>query len=192
MPKKRRKWIIVLAVLAALSAIGVTLGFMFKKTNAVNTFIPAQLSCTVHEMLDDAEVTDSYASGNKKSDIQVQNTGNVPAYLRVRLVSYFVDAEGSISGAEPSVYPEITLNSGWLAGENHTYYYTKSVEPNGLTPVLCEPFTLSEKSTRNGEDVYTVYQVVEVSAEAIQAAPASAAEDDWAVTVTDGIITAVG
>lgn len=31
MPKKRRKWIIVLAVLAALSAIGVTLGFMFKK-----------------------------------------------------------------------------------------------------------------------------------------------------------------
>ena len=91
-------------------------------------------------MLDDAEVTDSYASGNKKSDIQVQNTGNVPAYLRVRLVSYFVDAEGSISGAEPSVYPEITLNSGWLAGENHTYYYTKPVEPNGLTPRIVRAF----------------------------------------------------
>lgn len=94
----------------------------------------------MHEMLDDAEVTDSYASGNKKSDIQVQNTGNVPAYLRVRLVSYFVDAEGSISGAEPSVYPEITLNSGWLAGENHTYYYTKPVEPNGLTPRIVRAF----------------------------------------------------
>ena len=105
----------------------------------------------------------------------------------MRLVSYFVDADGNLSGTEPSAYPEITLNDGWLAGENHTYYYTEPIEPNGFTPVLCQPFALSEKTIR---DEATVYQVVEVFAEAVQAEPDAAVQEAWNVTVKNGIITA--
>ena len=188
MQKRTKKWIVALVVLAAISVIGITLAFMFKKVNAVNTFAPAQVSCVVHEKLDDTEVTGSSAEGSKKSDIRVQNTGNVKEYLRVRLVSYFVDADGNITGDKPSVYPEITLNDGWLPGENNTYYYTKAIEPEELTPVLCEPFTLTEELTHDGK---TLYQVVEVFAEAVQAEPDSAVESAWNVNAANGIITSV-
>lgn len=187
MSKKQKKGLIALAMLAAAAAIGVTLGFMFKKANAVNRFTPAKVTCTVSEKLDDTAVSEPSAAGKTKSDICVQNTGNVKEYLRLRLVSYFVDAKGNITGAEPSVFPALKLNAGWIAGTEHTYYYTKPIDPNGTTPVLCEPFTLTEKVT---QDQSTVYQVVEVFAEAIQAEPESAAQETWKVTISDGIITA--
>lgn len=186
MLKKTKKRIMALAALSFIAAVGVTLAFMFKKANAVNTFTPAVVSCTVHEKLDNTDVTNESAIGDKKSDIRVQNTGNVNEYLRLRMVSYFVDKDGNISGAEPSVFPNITLKEDWIAGEEHTYYYTKPVAPNGYTTILCEPFELSEIETRSGK----LYQVVEVFAEAIQAEPVGAAKDEWGAEITnDGIIT---
>ena len=187
MQKKFKKWVIAAVLLAAAAAIGVTLGFMFKKVNVKNTFVPAKVSCTVFEKLDGEEVSGESSIGSEKSDIHVQNTGNVKEYLRVRLVSYFVDANGSVSGAEPSVYPDITLNSGWIAGENHTYYYAEPVEPGDVTPSLCGLFSLAQKTLQDGT---TIYQVVDVFAEAVQAEPAAAAQGTWGVTVTNGIITA--
>ena len=78
------------------------------------------------------------------------------------------------------------MNDGWIAGSNHTYYYTAPVEPGGYTPVMCQPFTLAEKELLGGT---TIYQVVEVFAEAVQAEPADAAQEVWGVTVENGIIT---
>lgn len=182
MQKKSKKLVIALILLFVIFAIGATLAFMFKKANKVNTFTPAQVSCTVHEKLNDKEVEDSSADGSEKSDIRVKNTGNVKEYLRVRLVSYFVDKDKNITGEKPSVYPKLTLNGGWLQGENNTYYYTMPIDPGEYTPVLCEPFTLVNESTQDGK---TIYQVVEVFAEAIQAEPTSAVKDAWKVTVEE-------
>lgn len=197
MPKKPKKWapvLVILIVLAAATAVGVTLGFMFKRTNTVkNTFTPAQVSCTVHEKLDGSDISDgSAAIGKEKSDIRVRNTGNVKEYLRVRLVTYFVDENGNITGSAPSVIPEITLNSGWIEGKNNTYYYTEPVDPGEYTGTeMCKPFTLIEKEVLRGTTVTTVYQVVEVFAEAIQAEPDTAAKEAWNVTIDkSGTITA--
>ncbi len=173
-------------MLVAVAAVGVTLAFMFKKTNVQNTFEPAKVSCTVHEKLDNKDITEETANGGEKSEIRVENTGNVNEYLRVRLVSYFVDEKGNITGAEPSVYPNITLNEGWIVGSNHTYYYKDPVKPGGFTPQMCQPFALTEKTLSDGT---TIYQTVEVFAEAVQAEPAAAAKDAWGVTVENGIIT---
>lgn len=187
MQKNLKKWIIAVAAVAAAAAMGVTLAFMFQKAQTVSTFTKAVVSCSVHEKMDDTEVSDTFAGGNEKSDIRVKNTGNVKAYLRVRLVSFFVDADGNVSGAAPSVYPEMVLNGGWIAGEDHTYYYTEPVEPNEFTPVMCEPFALSKKVMHDGE---TLYQVVEVFAEACQAEPDAAVQEAWGVVVTNGTVTA--
>lgn len=186
--KKLKIWLIALVALAATAAVGVTLAFMFRKANAVNIFTPAEVACAVHEKLDGADVTGSPANGNEKSDIRVRNTGNVKEYLRVRIVSYFVDTDGNVSGSYPSEFPDLALNDGWIAGGDHTYYYTKPVDPSGYTPSLCQPFTLIQKTT---QDAKTVYQTIEVFAEAIQAEPGTAAENAWKVTVAnDGTITA--
>ena len=186
MHKKLKKWVIAAAALVTVAAVGVTLAFMFKKANVKNTFVPAEVSCTAYEKLDGEDITEATAKGGEKSDIRVENNGKVNEYLRVRLVSYFADAEGNVTGAEPAVYPDITLNDGWIAGSNHTYYYTAPVEPGGYTPVMCQPFTLAEKELLGGT---TIYQVVEVFAEAVQAEPADAAQEVWGVTVENGIIT---
>lgn len=69
-----------------------------------------------------------------------------------------------------------------------TYYCTEAVAPGDMTGVLCEPMVLE---TGTGLDGSTIYQVVEVLAEAIQAAPAEAASSAWGVTIADGVIKAV-
>lgn len=188
MAKKAKIGLSIAAAIAVAAAIGVTVAFMFRRTDTSNTFAAAQVSCAIHEELDGAAVSAASAIGREKSNIRAENTGNVAEYLRVRVVSYFVDESGAVSGAVPSSYPALTLLDGWLAGKDHTYYYTGTVEPGESTPILCAPFTLSQKTTPDGD---TVYQVVEVFAEAIQAKPDDAVREAWQVTVGDGRITAV-
>lgn len=176
MSKRIRLWLIAALALCAAAAVGVTLSFMFKKAEKTNTFVPAEVTCKVEESL---------LSG-VKSDVCVENTGNVAAYLRIRLVSYYVYDNGSIAGRVSSQYPTLTLRNGWIAGADHTYYYSTPVEPGAETGILCAPITLDTVELADGK---TVYQVLEVFAEAIQAEPVRAVQEAWNVTVSGTEIT---
>ncbi len=178
MSKRIRLWLIAALALCAAAAVGVTLSFMFKKAEKTNTFVPAKVTC---------EVEESLFSGVKRN-VCVENTGNAAAYLRIRLVSYYVYDNGSIAGRVPSQYPALTLQNGWIAGTDHTYYYLTPVEPGAKTGILCDPITLGTVKLADGT---TVYQVLEVFAEAIQAEPVGAVQEAWKVTVSDTRITAV-
>lgn len=127
------------------------------------------------------------AVGGKKADIRVENTGNVKGFIRLRLVSYYFDSNGDVAGTAVSQYPNLTLKNGWIAGTNHTYYFPYSVEPGEATEILCEPLTLGQAQLENAT---TVYQAIEVIAEAVQAEPISAVQETWGVTVTNNMITA--
>ena len=178
MSKRIRLWLIAALALCAAAAVGVTLSFMFKKAEKTNTFVPAKVTC---------EVEESLFSGVKRN-VCVENTGNAAAYLRIRLVSYYVYANDSIAGSVSSQYPMLTLRSGWIAGTDHTYYYPTPVEPGAKTGILCDPITLGTVELADGTPVY---QVLEVFAEAIQAEPVGAVQEAWKVTVSDTEITAV-
>lgn len=178
--KKHRIFLILLIASLAISLIlcGMVLAYMFRQTEYEdNQFTPANVSCEVVEEFD----------GTQKTSIQVQNTGNIDAYLRVRLVSYWVDSNGNIV-AKPSSMPEITLADGWIKGSNNTYYYQSSVSsvaPNNFTgELLSEPIILQKDE--NG-----YLQVVEVFAEAIQSIPANAITNSWNLSLDiNGNITA--
>ena len=187
MSKRIKHLLIAAAALCIAAAVGLTLAFMFKKAEKTNRFIPAEVSCTVREKTDGSEVTGIAAVGSEKSDIRVENTGNVKEFIRLRLVSYYVDSNGDIAGTAASQYPNLTLKNGWIAGANRTYYFPYSVEPGEATEILCEPFTLGQTQLENGT---MVYQVMEVIAEAVQAEPISAVQETWSVTVTNNTITA--
>lgn len=187
MSKRIKHLLIAGAVLSIAAAVGLTLAFMFKKAEKTNRFIPAEVSCTVREKTDGSEVTGIAAVGSEKSDIRVENTGNVKEFIRLRLVSYYVDANGDIAGTAASQYPNLTLKNNWIAGANHTYYYPYPTEPGNSTGILCEPVTLGQTQLADGK---TVYQVIEVIAEAVQAEPISAVQEAWGVTVTNNTITA--
>ena len=176
MSKRIRLWLIAALALCAAAAVGVTLSFMFKEAEKTNTFVPAAVTC---------EVEESLFSG-VKSKVCVKNTGNAAAYLRIRLVSYYVYDNGSIAGRVSSQYPTLTLQNGWIAGADHTYYYTTPVKPDEKTGILCDPITLGTVELADGK---TVYQVLEVFAEAIQAEPVRAVQEAWNVTVSGTKIT---
>ena len=179
---------VLAAAAATLAAVGVTMAFMFRRAGMENQFEPAMVTCTVHEQLNDGTFTSGDPTGDVKSNIRVENTGTYPAYLRLRLVGRWVNGSGETVGGVPSRLPEVKLYSGWLAGSGDTYYYTEAVDPGELTGVLCQPMVLE---TATGLDGSTIYQVVEVFAEAIQAAPAEAASSAWGVTIANGAIAAV-
>lgn len=178
MSKRIRLWLIAALALCAAAAVGMTLSFMFKKAEKTNTFVPAEVTC---------EVEESPLTGVKR-DVCVKNTGNAAAYLRIRLVSYYVYDNGDIAGRVSSQYPMLTLQNGWIAGTDHTYYYPTPVEPDAKTGILCGPITLGTVELADGTPVY---QVLEVFAEAIQAEPVGAVQEAWRVTVSDTKITAV-
>ena len=167
---KRR--LVPVALLMALALIcGSVFAYMFSRTEDKTTkFIPAKVSCKVAEEFDPAT--------GVKSSIQVTNTGNIDAYLRVRLVTYWVGADGKVA-PKSSPALSITPANGWVEGSDNTFYYPIPVLPNDITPeLLGTPITLiSEDGFR---------QVVEVFAEAIQAKPAGAVTESWDVTLDDG------
>ena len=165
--------VIALAVLA-VALCGTVISYMFHISEQKNNlFTPATVSCEVSEEFD----------GQQKSSIKVKNTGNIDAYIRIRLVSYWVDSDGNIV-AKPSTMPVINVGTGWLEGTNNTYYYQKPVTPTDLTDTLISSPIILEKD-ENG-----YLQVLEVFAEGIQSKPQNAVEDSWKVTLdNNGHIT---
>ena len=167
--------LLIASLVISLILCGTVLAYMFRQTEYKdNEFTPASVSCRVVEEFD----------GVQKASIQVQNTGNIDAYLRVRLVSYWVDADGNIV-AKPSSMPEINMATGWIKGANNTYYYTKPVSPSAHTgALLSSPITLEKDE--NG-----YMQVLEVFAEAIQSKPYNAVTNSWKVSMdANGNVTA--
>ncbi len=179
--KKRVLLTIVAAVaIVALGATGV-LAYMFRHQGSQidGQFEAQSLTCEVSEEYD--------ASTGIKSSIRVKNGSNGDCYIRLNLVSYWQDGDGHVvmGGVvgKPSKLPTIEYDIGhWMKDPNSDiYYYKTPVEPGSFTEdLLTRPITLVTDTWDNGE---TVYQVVEVFAETVQASPADAVEECWGVQV---------
>ena len=175
-----RSFVLVVSVLVLLVGIvGASLAYLTMKTPAVkNEFTYGKVSC---------EVEEDFRDGVKK-DVSIKNTGNIPAFIRVRLVFTWKDADGSVYGTAPQAgdYTLEINEAGWKTDANGYYYCTQPVAAGKLTPILiksCKP-----NDGRNPEG-YALS--VEILADAIQSQPAKAVEEAWGMTVQNGVITAV-
>lgn len=183
----KRKMIAVLSLVLIAGLVAVSDfadAYMRKTTEEVdNTFIPAEVTCDVIETFDETSGT--------KSSVQVKNTGNIPSYIRLRIVSYYVDSEGEIQFvSSPKVNVNYNTSDWFMDADEDTYYYKYPVVNGGnTTEFLAEGATIELGSyTANS---ITYYQVVEIVAEAIQANPDKAVTDSWNVTIADDVITSV-
>ncbi len=132
-----------------------------------NEFKPSEVTC---------EVAETFENGVKK-DVKIQNTGDIPAYIRVALVTYFVDGD-NVDGSKTATIPNFTMGAGRVKNGEY-YYFTKPVAAGALTDTaLIDSITL-----KNG-------QVVEVIASAIQSEPAKAVGEAWGVTIAENSVTA--
>ncbi len=173
LPRRNIKGItaLIAVVLVLTMVIGVTVAFLSTKTDPVeNKFTPSKVSVEVEEEFD----------GTVKSNVNVKNTGDIAAYVRVRLVTYRVNDAGDVIGGTAKI-PAFTPGSGWVKNGDY-YYYTSPVNPGASPAVaLIESITLQSYNDADGGK-----QVIEVLAEGIQAdgtdsTGKSAAESAWGV-----------
>lgn len=193
-----KKTILIASIALLLTiAVGITLAFVFTDTDPVkNVFTPSKVACAVVENGKDP-VTDSIVEiGARKEDVQIKNTGNTDAYIRVAVVANWMTADGKNVWATSPVlgtdYSIAYLNTnGWSEGSDGYYYYNSPVAPGELTPVLIKLASLNPNVTPpvgiNGE---TYYLSIEIVASAIQSEPATTVAASWGVTVAaDGTIS---
>lgn len=158
----------ILAVLALTVgiAVGGTVAFLIDRTEPVeNRFAPSSATVEIEEEFD----------GTVKKNVTAVNTGDIPVYIRILLVTYRVNETGERIGGEAQI-PPFTPGSGWIHRDGY-YYYSAPVDPGRTpdTPLIGEDgITLIEYEDADGGR-----QVVEVIAEAIQAQPESAVRDAW-------------
>ena len=175
--KLRKSVKLVLSLLMILCiTVGGTLAYLSVQTGpVVNTFTPSHVSCNVVE---------DYKNNTKKS-IQVENTSDIKAFIRVKLVTYRVNTSGKHIGGV-AVDPVFKCGEGWFKASGY-YYYKYPVEPhNSSNDYLTKNLLADEISLfGNYADADGGKQVIEVMAEAIQAMPSSAVTQVWNIPVDD-------
>jgi len=162
-PGKLVTAVVALALVFAATLSG-TLAYLYTKSDTVqNSFVEGYADYFVVENFD----------GLEKSGVKVQNTGNVPAYIRVKLLPGWYDGEGKNIVAKTAWEPVFTPEAGWVKGNDGFWYYTSPVEPKQYTSVLISSITL-------GVDSVTLYkQSLEIIASCIQSVPDDAVLDAW-------------
>ncbi len=150
----KRIMIIAAIWLLGVSVVGSTVAFIVVHTQSVvNEFEPSNVSCEVTEDFD----------GSVKQNVNVTNTGDADAWIRVKLVTYRVNDEGQHIGGT-AIVPNFTPGNGWVLHDGF-YYYTSLVAPNKQpSSNLITSIILSTYSDADGGK-----QAIEVIAEAIQA-----------------------
>ena len=146
-------------------AVGGTIAWLTDKDRTlVNTFDPSKVTCEVQEKFD----------GKVKSDVNVKNTGDIDAFIRVKLVTYRTNDAGQHIGGTAAL-PQFTLGANWVE-YNGYYYYTLPVAPGDKPATkLTDSMTLTE----NYDDADGGHQSIDVMAEAIQSVPEAAVKAAW-------------
>ena len=188
----KKSIIITSVILLLLVAVGTTLAYVFTETGTVNnTFKTSRVSCAVVEKGKEQISGSTVNTNASKDNVQIKNTGDTDAYIRVAVVVNWANADGTRVWAQKPVEDtdyKITYNlsDGWFYGGDGFYYYSTPVSPNELTGVLIQNAALKSGVTAPiGTDNTQYYLSIEIVASAIQSTPASTVSDQWGVTVSD-------
>lgn len=169
--RKPVKLVISLLLLVCVS-VGVTVAYLTSKGSVTNKFTVATVDTNVDEDFD----------GKNKSNITATNTGDVPSFIRIKLVTYRINSNGDHIGGKAEINKDhFTLDSNYWFEVNDCYYYKYPVDPNvTIKPTLTgDGYIELKEYNKDPDDPDGGKQVIEVIAEAIQASPAQAISDAW-------------
>lgn len=171
--RKRRSKKTGMLFLSLLLVIGMVVGgtvawLSTKSAPITNTFLPSKVACQVQEEFN--------STTGVKTNVNVENTGDIDAYIRVKLVSYRTNDAGQHIGGTAEL-PAFDLGKGWVEHGGY-YYYTKPVKPNQKPEAA---LTKEMKLKVNCDGADGGHQAIDVMAEAIQSTPAKAVKEAWGV-----------
>lgn len=163
---------IILTVIAAvllLAAVVGTVAYIVAGAPSIkNVFSPTNVDIEVVETFDKTE----------KKDVNIKNTGDIPAYVRAAIVITWKDEAGNVCGQAPTASDYVLDQSGntdWSQGSDGYWYYTTPVPAGQSTSNLIESIKLADDVTPPAG----YYLSVDILAQAIQSEPADAVKDAW-------------
>lgn len=190
--------LVIAAALALVTAIGGTMAWLTTHSEGLtNTFTPATISGEVKETFNNPF--------NTKNNVYIQNTSDVPVYVRVALVPTWVMEENNkfVPVAEPVGNDDVIIDtkewksfvpaadSNWVKGNDGYYYYKKPLAAADKTDDTDLTENLFNTAEAKENDLY--HMNLQVLLQMIQAEPASAVTQAWGVTVNaDGTISKRG
>ena len=186
MKKYISKKIILFASVALLLSvsIGTTLAYVFTNSGPIkNIFKPSTVSCAVVENGGDPVSGAVTLTGKLKENVNMKNTGDKDAYIRVAVVVNWASEDGSKIWAQKPVIGSdyritYNLSNGWIDGGDGFFYYSKAVSPGSSTSVLIKNAGLESGVTApTGTDSTQYYFSIEIVASAIQ--PTAEAVKAW-------------
>lgn len=193
--KKRLTILLVSLSLILVAGVGVTLAYVFASTgDVVNTFTPSKVACAVIENDDSTPHYSDTVNVPSKSNVQIKNTGDTDAYIRVAVIINWKNEDGHVWATAPKTGEytiEYNTNSKWARSLADGYWYhTAEVAPDGLTDVLITSATQNATGPK-GTDGTQYYLSIEIVASAIQSTPDNVVKDMWGATASNGTITAI-
>ena len=190
----KKKALLTMSVALLLAVVvGTTLAYILTNTDSVeNTFKPSKVSCAVVEDGGDPVAAGTHNTGTEKKDVQIKNTGDTDAYIRVAVVVNWMNEDGTkvwatkpVAGEDKDYTISYNLSNGWIDGGDGYYYYTQPVDPGDMTNILITSATQNATGPK-GTDGTQYYLSIEIVASAIQAdgMGAASAKDAWAKAKT--------
>ena len=184
---KPRVLLIAVTLIATL-AVGGTVAWLAVSTRAVeNSFQASQVTSKVDENF----------NGSVKSNVRIQNTGDIDAYIRVTLVPTWQDDDGYAVAVSASL-SDLTFTglpgNEWAQGSDGYYYCKNPISPQDYTGYL---FTKATVNTTSAGYQAGYHMNLQILCDAIQAKGGTAAGTaaveaaGWPVTVnTNGSLNA--
>lgn len=179
---KRPVAMLVSLALILMISVGATIAYLQDDTAPVeNVFVPAEVT---------PEVTESF-DGTVKTDVMVENSGDVDSYVRAIIVVTWQDDQGNVAPEVPVVGTDyemaIPANNRWKL-YNGFYYYTDVVAAGEMT----EDVLISEAYQKTTNGNYKLH--IEILAQSIQAEGTDALgnkpiELAWGVDISDGNVS---
>lgn len=170
----RKEFVLLVSVFAMIAGVvGGTVAYLVADTEPLtNNFDLAEVSCRVEEDF----------NGEIKTDVKIQNTSNIPAYIRAKVVVTWQDESGNVYGKAPIEKTDYTIqfNEGVWKREGDYWYYDEPVAP--VTENNCYTPVLINRCSSSGTEPEGYHLSVEILAEAIQSEPTKAIQEAWGYT----------
>ena len=173
MKTKKPVALVALLVLLCCTVAG-TLAYLVDKSGPVtNTFTPAHVSTAVDE---------TFKNG-VKSDVKIQNTGNIDAYIRAAVIINWADKQGNISATpvNDSDY-EMTLGSGWVKIGDYYYCKTTTAPEASTAPLIISCAKTPSTAVPDGYDLQVTILADGIQADGVGSNGKTPMEDAWGVT----------
>lgn len=172
--KWRKEFVLLVSVFAMIAGVvGGTVAYLVADTDPLtNNFDLAEVSCRVEEEFDN----------QIKENVKIQNTGDIPAYIRAKVVVTWKDEDGNVYGQAPIEETDYTIqfNEGVWKREGDYWYYDEPVAP--VTENNCYTPVLINRCSSSGTETEGYHLSVEILAEAIQSEPTKAIQEAWGYT----------